>query len=175
MKLALVLALSVSYALPVHAESANSAASAEARRFLIPCNQVEADKRGYCARNQEDFLDSYVRAKAGNPEYMHDLTRFYSTWTYPNLPISRPGVRQNRQEGCTWLLVEAAFDKSPEGRRRLATEIHLACIDFTADARLAMWLRATDLVGEIRTHPAKEPPAYKPPTKGLIATVPDAN
>jgi hypothetical protein len=175
-KAAIVLALSLSYAAPAFSQPANKAAIVEAKHFLVPCDRVAASDREFCTQNHANFLEDYVHAMAGNPDFIEELTHYFGTWATTDPRPWRPGIRSDRQEGCAWMLVQAAFTPSPEGRDNLATQIYLACIDFTAQARLAIWLRATDLVVRIRTHPTTPPPEepYVPSNGGnLITTVPD--
>lgn len=158
MKPALILALSLSYAAPAFSQAANKAAEAEANRFLIPCNQVPAGDREFCTQSHMDFLEDYVHAMAGEPDFIEEITHYFGTWATTDPRPLRPGVRSDRQEGCAWLLVQAAFTPSQKARDNIAVQIYQACIDFTAPARLAIWLRATDLVTQIRSHPTTPPP-----------------
>ena len=158
MKPALFLAFALAAASPAYAQPANKAAEAEARGFLVPCNQVAASDREFCTQNHANFLDDYVHAMAGEPDSIEEMTHFFGTWPTTDPRPWRPGIRSDRQEGCAWMLVQAAFTPSPQARDNLAVQIYQACIDFTAQARLAIWLRATDLVGQIRTHPTTPPP-----------------
>lgn len=158
MKPALFLAFALAATSPAYAQAANTAAEAEARRFLIPCDKVSAGDRGFCTQSQTDFLEDYVHAMAGEPDFIEEMTHFFGTWPTTDPRPWRPGIRSDRQEGCAWMLVQAAFTPSPKARDKLAVQIYQACIDFTAQARLAIWLRATDLVAQIRAHPTTPPP-----------------
>jgi hypothetical protein len=173
MKLAFLLALMISQTALAATQSRNDAATAEAVKFLIPCSRYTGDDAFECRTNHANFIEDFIGANAGKADYIHDLARFFST--APDMDDRRPppGIRRDRKAGCAWLLTEAVFTPNAEARSRIAVQLHDDCIDFTAQDNLAIWLRATDLVGEIRAHPTIPPKPYIAPNgANLITKVP---
>jgi hypothetical protein len=124
-----------------------------ARENRMPVQKADLRYVERCQERQADFLDEYVRAKAGDTEAMRLVALdFYRS----DAPVSRLGnpVRHSAIEECAWASVRAARDKSFEAQIDAGRHCaHLPLADRpSAVARVAM------LEHDLQTTPARMPP-----------------
>ena len=159
------------------AETVNQRAEREARSFLLPCTRFHGTELSACQVNHVDFIDAYLRAKAGVDDYMSEVSNYFGRGRSAPSRVGYFGIRPDRRQGCAWIIVRRESTAEDSLRRSLMAIFRAECADVSANELLAVTERADQLLRELRTAPTVAPPPRPDDhgSKGLVTTVPDAD
>lgn len=165
----------------------NQRAEAEARAMLPKCNQPDRDLQQLCLRNQRDFIREYVKAKAGSDINIRGI----ASYLRPVPPTASDfekslhvGIPTRLQEACAWRLwhammpdIDEELTAAPEELARRIRDKRLfwqpTCLQLDFDKRNASLARATHLMNEYLSTPARMPPSeWQPKVAGLVEPKP---
>ena len=134
----------------------DQAAEDEARTFFEPCPPKITQWGASCLGRQEEFVDDYIRAKAGDLTAMQAVSkRFWDS----QVPAYRPdefGIQVSNVRMCAWDTVRSRLTSSQVDRNAA----NHSCGLVPSAGRPAALAMATDLLREIKVSPA--PPPARP-------------
>ena len=164
MKAAIVLALSLSYAVPALAESGWKQHEAEARRFLATCSQTDAKDRRICLESQRTFVKIYVDAMAG--DLASTATLIFVFDRIDNDYVARTsavGIPPNQIEACAWTY----FLFKTQGQLVAYKDAFVSqCASVSEGGREAAMIRVKEIADSFDLN-AKPPANWKPRIDGL--------
>lgn len=164
MRAALILALSLSYAAPAFAESNWQKHEAEARRFLAPCNQMDARDRHICQKSQQSFVKIYVDAMAGDLISTVVLVLTFNPTDNDYVArTSSVGIPPNQIEACAWTYLLFKTQGFPEAYK---SAFVTQCDPVGETGRKTAMVRVKEIAGSIDLD-AKPPANWKPHIDGL--------
>ena len=149
----LLAALMLLIAVPAAAKTPNEKALSEADAFLVSCADGDPGDIAVCQSNRVEFVDSYIRAKAGNRVAMITISRVLLR----SPPV--PGIRRDSPYGCAWLSVAVSLDPDDVRRAYLAGLHKGSCADQLPEVTRIL---TNALIAEIVAAPATEPASTPP-------------
>lgn len=139
-------------------------AEAEARTFLRPCPPEDEEWGIPCLNRREEFVDEYVRAKAGDPDAIETVGLTFYEGGYKAFRPLNQGVEASNARSCAWDTVLANRRGSADDRAGAAR----SCARVPDAERPAALALAAQITREIATAPARMPP---PRTRRVLSPV----
>mgnify|MGYP006976758449 CR=1 FL=1 len=149
------LALDLVVADTAAAQDANARAVREAEGYLAPC--LDTQTREWCERYRREFLADYVKAKAGDYQGQRNVAWFLHRG-------DSPPIKRNPIQACAWRLVIVSAGHAQVGPGDTGN-VRIECGRLSEAERAAAQARATQLLREIATSPARMPAAARHPSR----------